>query len=287
MKRRIFVFFLLIVLQGGFAHANPVGNIADPAILQNGYFSYERPYGVFASAQYDSVINRTYMEQYGDFTLNIAGSRIGAVLRDKLIVYSFLGAGRYDDSKKIFNYVLPTGSPDNPYRRENVNRIRVSSDPDFIYGFGVTAVLFEHKVNEGVYLRIGLNASYQKLDMTDNQARLYVTRYDVTNPAATNAIISDVKYRMAVDDYFGAVGLSYQIDNFVPYFGFSLSDSRGEETIAVPGDSYYNYTGELRSDENKGFFAGLSYQLHNTFSLNVEARTRNEDAFTFSAQMRF
>jgi hypothetical protein len=58
---------------------------------------------------------------------------------------------------------------------------------------------------------------------------------------------------MRLDDFQGAVELSYQIDNFIPYLGFLIAQSRGQETISVPGDSFYNYDGDIMLDQVTGF----------------------------------
>lgn len=266
------------------ALSTPVGNIGDPACLTTGLFTYERPNGLFTSLEADFVSNRVYKHQSGDFTLKTYGARIGGIIRDKLMLYGFAGLSEYSDSKSIGEY----DTPDLADRSELVARIRIKANQDIIYGGGISAIMFEHKVNEGVFFRIGLDASYRRIELSDDNAilRTYIyNRADTTTRGY--AFVPGAQYELTLNDYQGAVEVSYQIDEFTPYFGFIISESRGSESIHVPADAYYDYENDIRLDYNKGFFAGMSYNYNKKISLAAEVRTRSETAFTFSTVMRF
>lgn len=264
----------------GSAAGSPVGNIADPACLSSGLFTYERPNGIFAGLEADFVSDRKYENQSGDFTLNTYGVRFGAILRDNLMLYGFIGAGEYDDDKTMGDYNLR--------QLIKVYQVRIQTDPEPVYGLGVSAVMYEHKVNEGVFLRIGVDASYRKIELRDKNTVLYAMVYDITDTLHRGySIIPNADYTLNINDYQGAVALSYQVDNFVPYVGALVMESRGHETISIPGRPSYGYDHDILLVSNKGLFVGLSYNYSNRFSLNMEARTRTETALSFRALVRF
>ncbi len=284
MKYRLCCIAVSLLIWIGTASGSPVGNIADPACLSSGLLTYERPYGFFAGIEADFSTDRDYKLQAGDLSLNTYGVRFGAILRDDIMVYGFTGVGQYDDSKNLLAYRLP----DTTERTEKVDIVRIHTDPKFVYGVGISAVMYEYKVNEGVFLRIGLDANYRRIELNDNQAVIYHTVYNHPDPNNRGSrILQNVDYTLRLDDYQGAVSLSYQVDNFVPYFGFMIMESRGDETIQVPTDEYYYYNGDIALEQNKGYFVGISYNYSNRFSLNVEARNRSETALTCRAIVRF
>lgn len=279
MKYRLCCIALTIFIWIGSAAATPVGNIADPAYLSNGLFTYERPYGVFASLEADFISDRKYKDHSGDFNLDTYGAKIGAVLRDNMMLYGFLGTGRYSDSKKINKYDLPG--------RIAIRQIRIKTDPEPVFGLGFKAVMYEHKVNEGVFLRIGMDASYRKIKVQDENAIMYASVYMSQPFYRSGEPITDTDYTLDISDYQGAVALSYQVDNFVPYVGFLIMESRGHESIALSKDASFNYNGDILLESNKGPFVGINYCYSNRFSLNVEARARTETALSCQVLVRF
>ncbi|MFZ5570484.1 MAG: hypothetical protein ACOZF0_08765 [Thermodesulfobacteriota bacterium] len=284
MKYRFFCIAVSLCIWMGTAWGSPVGNIADPACLSSGVFTHERPNGIFAGMEADFSTDRDYQLQTGDITLNTYGTRIGAILGNNIMIYGFAGVSEYEDNKYIISYYLP----DSPDRSEAVNSLKIATDPDFVYGAGITAVMYEHKVNEGVFLRIGLDVNYRRLELEDTEAVMYHTVYNHPDPTNRGRQITpNVNYTLRLDDYQGALSLSYQVDNFVPYFGFLVMESRGNETIEVPNDDYYYYNGDILLEQNKGYFVGISYNYSNKLSLNVEARNRSESAITCRVLVRF
>jgi hypothetical protein len=59
-----------------------------------------------------------------------------------------------------------------PVGDETINRVTIDTDFGFIYGAGISAVMYEHKVNEGVFFRLGLNANYRHIELDTDSAIL-------------------------------------------------------------------------------------------------------------------
>jgi len=92
------------------------------------------------------------------------------------------------------------------------------------------------------------------------------------------------------DEYHVAVEVSYQIDDFVPYMGFRVSEGRGHEEIKPPSytnSDDTNYDTTIKTYSNKGYIFGLTYYLFNKCSLGIEARLGDEDALTMNTMIRF
>lgn len=283
MQRRFCFAVMAVILFARPASAAMIGNIADSPLLAKGFFTYERPYALAASLEADSIQDRTYRDQVGNFELNAYGTRLGVIIREKVFLYSTLQMGKYKAAKKMA-YPLPVV----PGRSEVVNRLTVDTDFGFLYGAGISAVMYEHKVNEGVFFRLGLNANYRHVELDTDSAILDHTVFLTLDPTGrTGRVLTDATYKIRLEEYLGALELSYQVDHFTPYLGFFIMESRGKETVNVPGDSFYDYDSDVQLDQVTGFFIGLSYSPVEYASFNLEIRTRAEEAYSAGVLFRF
>ncbi len=285
---RIIVCFIIltIVLAAGTAAGAPVGNIADPVVMSTGKFSGERAYGFIAGIEAEFVSNRTFLEQENKFKFNFYGIKAGAALKDNIFIYTDLGLGEMEDSKKIYNW-----DPHRNVANVRIDRIEIETDPNFVFGLGITALMYEHKIDEDVYFRIGLDVKYRRISLETDSATVHISNFDSGFREVYSAY-----YAMNMDEYQGALAVSYQYENFVPYIGYKISDCNGDEEIILKnfesrniefGYGNIDYKGNFYTNGRRGLFLGLTYYISNTFSIGVEGRERDEEAFNIIAQMRF
>jgi len=277
---------LTIFLAAGTAAGAPVGNIADPSILTTGKFSGERAYGFIAGIETEFVSNRSFADQDNKLKFNFYGVKAGAVLKDNIFIYTDLGIGEMEDNKRI-----PDWDPDRNVAYVRINRVEIETDPNFVFGFGITALMYEYKIEEDVYFRIGLDVKYRRISLETDSATITLYNYD-----AGRTEVYSASYTMNMDEYQGALSVSYQYENFVPYIGFKISDCNGDEKVALKdfesrnsefGFGNIDYSGNFYTHGKKGMFLGLTYYISNTFSIGIEGRERDEEAFNITAQMRF
>lgn len=277
MTQKIGALLFLLLLPAFTASGAPVGNIADPVMLYRGVLTEERPYGFVFDLEYDWNTERKFEDQYSfDYEFSFATAKIGGIIRKSVLVYALFGMGQHNDKKQIWNYKTSDG----------INHIAFETDPGIVYGAGVKAVMYEHKVDDGVFLRVGLDAVYRRVEVEADDSVLFLRRYNVAIPTIReDGSIPNTDYALDFDEYQVAVAVSYQIDDAVPYLGFKVSEGRGHEEIKPPG--YINYKGDIKTKRNKGYIFGLTYYFFNKCSLGIEARLGDEDAVTMNTMVRF
>ena len=279
---RITVCFIMItiVFAAGTAFGAPVGNIADPSVLSTGKFSGERAYGFIAGVETEFVSNRSFTDQDNKLKFNFYGIKAGAALKDNLFIYTVLGIGEMEDSKRI-----PDWEPARSVANVRIDRVEIETDPNLVFGLGITALMYEHKIDEDVFFRIGLDVKYRRISLETDSAIIHIINYD----SGGQRELYPASYAINMDEYQGALAASLQYENFVPYIGFKISDCNGDEKIALKNFAAGNidYSGNFYTNGRKGLFLGLTYYISNTFSIGIEGRERDEEAFNITAQMRF
>jgi len=277
MLKRIVLFTALMVFSAAVAHGAPVGNIADPAMLYRGVLSDERPYGLVLGFEYDWNTTRAFKNQQNkDYELNIAEIKLGAIIRKSIFLYGLFGQGQYSDKK----------DPNKYKTRDGIDYLQFKTDPGIVYGAGITAIMYEQKVEDGVFLRVGMNAQYRRSEFETDDADLFLTRFNPAIPTQReDRAIPNTNYELEFDEYHVALEVSYQIDDAVPYLGFRVSEGRGNEVINPP--EYENYDNRILAERNKGYIVGFTYYFFDKCSLGIEGRLGDEDALTMSALVRF
>lgn len=279
---RIFLcfIFLPIFMFTGSASGAQVGNISDPAALSQGRFSGDRAYAIMAGIESDFMSGKKFDGQTNKFKFNFYGLKIGSIIRDNLYIYGILGIGDMNDQKTIYNY-----DPDRDVANVRINYLDIKTDPNIVYGLGVTAIMHEEKLDEGVFFRIGFDAKYRRISLDSND-----TNVNIRNYAEGRAVQSyPASYAMNVNEFQAAIVASYQYENFAPYIGFRISDWNGEEELVVNSftSGNINYNGSLETNGRKGYCVGITYYISKTFSIGIEGRERDEEAWNINAQMRF
>jgi len=282
MIKKICLLVAVSMLSAVAASGAPVGNIADPVMLYRGVFTDEKPYGLVLGVEYDWNTKREFKNQANyDYEFSFATVKVGGMIRKSIFVYGLFGQGQYTDIKVPWKYKTTDG----------VQHIKFKTDPGIVYGAGVSAIAYEKKVDDGVFFRVGLNAQYRRTEVETDDATLFLKRYNPAIPTQReDKSIPNTYYALEFDEYHVALEVSYQIDDFVPYMGFRVSEGRGHEEIKPPGYTNYdktNYDTTIETYSKKGYIFGLTYYLFNKCSLGIEGRLGDEDAVTMNTMIRF
>jgi hypothetical protein len=280
MKYFLCFIFLPIFVITNTAFCAQVGNIADLSSLSQGSISGERPYALMAGIESDFVSGKRFNGQTNKFNFNFYGMKIGSIIRDNLYVYGIVGVGAIKDKKTIYDY-----DPKKDVADVQINYIDIETNQNIVFGAGISAIMYEEKLDEGVFFRIGFDAKYRRIGSDSNNVQV-----TLTNWAENGAIQSyPASYAMNVNEFQGAIVASYQYEKIAPYIGFRISDWNGEEELVVnsftAGD--INYNGSLETNGQKGYFIGITYYISKAFSIGLEGRERDEEALNLTAQMRF
>jgi len=233
-----------------------------------------------AGIESDFVSGKRFNEQTNKFKFNFYGMKIGTIIRDRLYVYGIAGVGDIQDKKVIYDY-----DPDADVANVSIKSLDVQTDQNFVFGAGITAIMHEEKLDEDVFFRIGFDAKYRRISFDSNN-----TQVVIINNAEGGAIQSyPVSYAMNVNEFQGAIVASYQYEKIAPYIGFRISDWNGEEEIVVNSFTAgnINYNGSLETNGQKGYCIGVTYYITKSFSIGLEGRERDEEAWNLTAQMRF
>jgi len=196
--------FLSIFIIPNTAFCASVGNISDLAALNQGRFSGERAYALLAGLESDFVSEKNFDGQTNKFKFNFHGMRIGGIIRDNLFVYGILGMGQIKDKKSIYGY-----DPDSDVANVRINYVDVDTDQNFVFGVGVTAIMHEEKLDEGVFFRVGLDAKYRRISFEADDTQVNLEDFSII--IAENRIQSyPASYAMNVNEFQAAILVSYQ-----------------------------------------------------------------------------
>jgi hypothetical protein len=256
----------LFVFSSGSIYAAPVGNIAAPSLLKKGiiYDKGDMDFTVTASGEIDLTFDQKFDNQDNSTEYYFFGMKAGLLVAERFMPYAMLGGASAD--KQQFQI--------------GGRKVRWDTDYDYAWGLGCTAMLFEKKLsnlNKGI-LRIGIDGKYRQSDLDVKKIKID----DNTALKATDPNVNAATYELR--QWQAALGVSYQIDQIVPYFGVKYSGSGGKATAAVEGD---DFTYKFDNRYKVGMFVGGDLVVNDSFTLNIEGRFIDETALTLSGATRF
>jgi len=264
MLRRLFLLISVVVLSSAcVANAAPVGNIAAPAISKSLFLTTGDGSAVGFISGFDAnLIFDRKIENTDKAELNFYTGKLGMTVKDKALFYVLLGGA---DGKFTYNV---SGS-----------KIELETDTAFSWGVGATVILLEKEVNgfgNGI-LRFGgdLKYRYSEPDINANNVVVDGVKRDISSVAN-----SSVEY----GEFQGAIGVSYQINKFVPYMGVKFTKLTGEEKITVSGTEYKQ---DYDADDAVGMFVGADILITDSIALHVEGSLIDEEAITIGGTIRF
>lgn len=266
---------MLAILTCGAAYALPVGNPADPIMLQDGIFFetncedcnpcfnwdlFSLKVGYYGDFVFDRDLKVDHdgdaFIDHSEFYTN--AGLISLNVWDRIDVYAMLGSTKGYINSNSDAFAVAGG------------RIEIETETDFSWGVGVKGTIWEYGCTA-----IGLDAKYFR-------AHPDVRRITLNNVTTVNPDDSiDMLYR----EWQVGVGIAHRINMFVPYFAVKWSkadvDFHGVDIAGVFARR------DLENRQSFGYAFGVSLVDCDMMSLNVEARLRDEKAVAVNAQVRF
>jgi len=254
--------FLLTVTA---AHAAPVGNPAKPAMLKKGLLTNdtETEFAFVIDPEIDLVFDRRLDDQAADTEYTFYGSKAGFLLWDKAYIYGIAGLA---DSEQKFTI--------------NGNSVAWDTDYGLAWGGGATLIVFEKpvEIREKAMLRIGIDGRYRHSELDVDNVILNGASF---TPSAGSSLSSA---GFDYNEWQGAIGVSVQFENLIPYAGVKYSEADGEAKATFTTTEYKE---DIGADDNIGVFFGSDFVVSDSMSLYVEGRLIDETAFSGGGTIRF
>lgn len=293
--------FLFTVLSPVLCSSAPSGNLGNPFLWKNGIFSGAGPNGYVVALEYykqknefayqrdrfpwydpnlsppeerHKIISRSSINDF-----NSSGIKAGVTFGSNVFLYCNLGAM---ESKIDFMFTDETtlldGGGSSYYEVEE----HFSSDSDFYYGLGVSAIMHD-TINNGIPIKSGVDLKYKNFGMSaDNTLTMEI-------PTTTTMKTS---YETELHEVQLSFLTSFQFKPISPYGGLRLSCFFGDETyINDQADKYYTkniyYKNSIDWQTYLGFVAGVTIPVKEWFSIDVEAQFGDEEGYFFSCLAKF
>ena len=257
---------LIVMLSGIYSIVNaaPVGNIAQPAIMKSLIISGEdeTPIGIIAAGEADIGFDRKIKDAYGDVEFNAYSTKLGLTFSDKATVYCLLGAANASQELTVLG-----------------SQVKWETDTAFLWGLGASVIAHEREIDgfgNGT-LRVGGDIKYRRAEPDVDKITIDGTVYDIPNSAVTSASVEYGEFQVAL-------GLSYQLGNFIPYAGVKFAALDGDQKATVSGTVYEE---DYEEDNSVGMFAGFDYMITDSIALNFEGRFIDEEAISVGGTIRF
>ncbi len=222
-----------------------VGNPADPALMNNGFFSSSYPFFKFTSGYiYDYTSNKRYTDS--DQAIRKFG------LHSQLASFSFI----FIERLQLFG--TAGGSKEIVEERPISDMIfEAHTSYHFSWSAGAKVILLQwgQTYLSGDFTYFAIPASHHSFFK-------YLNRMNLNLEPETE--------EFHLNEWQGSLGLSSRIFFLTPYGGVTYLRSKLHAQI--------DYT----NDVNWGFFYGLTVSLSGRLHLNFERRVRDEFAYTFA-----
>lgn len=240
-----------------------VGNPADPAIMNTGFFSTTYPFFKFTSGYiYDYTSNKRYEtgQTDSDFDPNKAVKQFA--LHSQLASFSLIFVERL----QVFG--TAGGS------KETVTKGEQPDWSDFVPDFQSSYQFSWSAGGKVILIQWGqtfLSTDFTYFAIPSSQKTYFKFLNRLNLPIETE------KQKLSLREWQLSLGLSSRFFFITPYGGVSYLHSRlhVQEGPDIPSINYRNAV-------NWGFFYGLTVSLTGRFHLNFERRVRDEFAYTFS-----
>ncbi|HSX10874.1 MAG TPA: hypothetical protein VLF94_04070 [Chlamydiales bacterium] len=242
-----------------------VGNPADPAIMNTGFFTAGYPYFKLTSGYiYDYTSNKRYGTDQiePDFDPDQALKRFG--LHSQLASFSLIFIERF----QVFGSA--GGSKESVTEGEQPDWADIVFDFESAYQFawsaGAKAILIQWGQTY-----FSADFTYFAIPSSSKTFFKYLNRLNL--PMHLDA----EKQKLSLDEWQISLGLSSRFYFLTPYVGANYLRSRlhVQEGPDIPSINYHN-------EVSWGYFYGLTLSLTGRFHLNFERRMRDEFAYTFS-----
>ena len=245
-------FFLLATLPLFGAY---VGNPADPAIMNTGFFSTNYPFFKFTSGYiYDYTSNKRYVEENSDldpidkFGLHSQLASFSLIFMERIQFFGTAGGSKeIIKEQPITDLIFDT-----------------KTSYHFSWSAGTKIILIQCGQT---YL--STDFTYFAIPSSHKSFFKFLNRM--------NLPLEVEKQKMSLDEWQISAALSSRLFFLTPYGGVTYLNSKLhiQDSPDIPS---FNYRNEARW----GFFYGLTVSLTGRLHLNLERRVRDEYAYTFS-----
>lgn len=261
---KFLILTLIMIFAVSVAYAAPVGNPATPVMLKSGLLTKEEEsqFGFVIGPEFDFVNDRNIKNQVGDTKVRFYGGKAGVVIADRAFVYGILGACQIEQEFTVLG-----------------SKVEWETETEFAWGVGTTVLLYETTIDlmgNGI-LRLGVDGKFRYSNPDVEEITIDGTVYKLSDAGVSNV-------NLELKEWQVALGISYQIDRFLPYIGVKYSDVDGEAKGTYSGTTYKE---NLKADDNIGIFVGTDILITDSMSVNVEGRFIDEQALTVGALIRF
>jgi opacity protein-like surface antigen len=253
MKKILLLLAAFCFIVSGLVYASPVGNPARPLLANE-----EMPFSI--GADLDFVFNRELDASGEDLEidqLNMYAARLSYTLEKRAEFYCLLGAAN--------------GVWKESYAGAN---LKYETETAFAWGIGATVYLYEFENG----IQLGLDGSYRSSEPDVDSITLNGIRYSIPSGGVSDVNIEYGEWQVAL-------GISKQIDKFVPYGGIKYSDVKTSLEATISGTTYSS--DDVSSDMIFGIFLGCDYVVHDNISLGIEGRFIDETALNVRGIYRF
>ncbi|EKE08044.1 MAG: hypothetical protein ACD_17C00376G0002 [uncultured bacterium] len=228
-----------------------IGNPADPAIMNTGFFSAGYPFFKFTSAYiYDYTPDKKYEapdQMIKRLGLHSQLANVSLIFVERLQLYgSFGGSKEILQEQPIYEMIFDT-----------------HTHYHFSYSLGGKVILFQWGQT---YLGLDFNAF--EIPSSHKSFFQYLNRLNLP-------LNTDEKQTLSLNEWQGSLGLASRFFFLTPYVGGIYLHSR------LHADKTYH------NQYPWGYFYGVTLSLTGRLHANFERRLRDESAYTFSGIMVF
>lgn len=262
MRRSVTLFLLC----ASSLFAAPVGNPAAPEWIEKGFFIPEDWWGSVRIGYEGDFVSDAKLEQYADgygrvdcYEQETNSGTLTFNIMNRLDLFGVFGSSRVNSDWRFVDAA------------QNVHRIELETNYDFLWGLGLRGILYEE---EEICLTMG-----GRYEQSFAEAS-WLTSDGVPQPLGQG----NLHWREWQID----LDVSYQIDIFNPYIGVKYSHARVllegfPESISEKGIG----SNQFKNRVPIGIFIGCGLSSSKYFMLNIEGRLIDETAITVSGDIRF
>jgi len=217
-----------------------------------------------ASLAFDHISKRKMKYDSPEAQGNFYEGKLTVTLIDIFDIYGLFGG--VSDAEYKF---IDRGSDDVEYNLEN----------QYMWGVGLSAIVFELEDSEegDTGFTLFVDGNYRS-----------VRDIDIESATINGAEVqeSDLLYASAEwQEWQLAIGVSKKFKYFIPYAGVKYSDVKAEGKATYLGTKYD--MGDNESKDKVGPFVGVSIVPTNGFSIDLQGRFVDEEAYSVSATLKF
>lgn len=247
--------------------AAPVGNPAEPDLVNEGFISLKNNFGVSLRIGYEGdFVSDMRMKQteqgYGDIDNNQQTTNSGTAtlnFLDRIDLFGVFGSSRITANWRFSGL------------KRTINRVEIETDYRFLWALGARVILYQWG-----NATLGAGGRYSTFCAPISWLTL--------NGSLKTTEAENLEWRQWQTNLL----FSYKIDLFIPYLGINyLSAQTKLRDFSVPISSSLSDCLHMKNRSSTGLIIGSALTTGKYFMLNIEGRLINEEAFSISGDIKF